>query len=84
MSNIKCSVWRMKDDAFPELLPESRNEINEAAQAMCEENAVLGYQQGLKRGITGTMIATGLIGIGVGCIVTACLQARNENKKFNK
>lgn len=84
MAMLNCVVWRLKDDAYPELLPESRKEINAAAEAMCEENAALGYQQGIKRGFVGGMLVTGLVGCVIGCGVAAYLQTKNENKKFNK
>lgn len=45
---FKTLVWRMKDDAFPELTPEHRETIIRAEETMCEMNAEYGYKQGLR------------------------------------
>lgn len=74
---FKTLVWRMKDDAFPELTPEHRETIIGAEEAMCEMNAEYGYKQGLRAGLI-----TGGIGLAAGCIATAvtCIKLNKKQK----
>lgn len=76
---IKTIIWRLKDDAFPELKPESREAIIGAEKAMCEENAAYGYVQGLRNGMIFT--AAGVTGIALTTIGLRKLKKKSKSQK---
>lgn len=79
---VKTMVWRMKDDAFPELTPESRETIIGAEKAMCEENAAYGYLQGTRNTLIG--VGAGLAGLALVSFTCVKLKLKNDSKKEKK
>lgn len=80
--NIRYYSYKLKDETYPELLPESRAEINEAVPSMCEENAVYGYKQGVRN----TLIGTGLtaLAVGTGVTIGKLIIAKKKSKQPKK
>lgn len=79
---IRYESYKLKDDAYPELLPESRAEINETVPAMCEENAVYGYRQGVRNTLIGTGLAA--LAVGTGVAIVELIDAKKKSKQPKK
>lgn len=73
---IKCTL---KPDVYTELTPEHREEINTDVPAICEANAVFGYNQGIIKGV----LIGSLAAITGGAIGIMIHEKRNK-KKLNQ
>ncbi len=62
---IQYNNYKLKDEAFPELLPESRVKLNNDISEACKINAACGYVQGVGNTLIGIGYATIAVGIGV-------------------
>ena len=79
---IRYTSYKLNDGAYPELLPESRAEINETVPAMCEENAVYGYRQGVRNTLIGTGLAA--LAVGTGVAIVELIDAKKKSKQPKK
>ena len=79
---IRYESYKLKDDAYPELLPESRAEINESVPAMCEENALYGYKQGVRNTLIGMGVTA--LAVGTGVAIVKLIDAKKKSKQPKK
>ena len=79
---IRYKSYKLKDDAYPELSPESRAEINETVPAICEENSLYGYRQGVRNTLIGTGLAAFAVGTGVA--IVKLIDAKKKSKQSKK
>ncbi len=79
----KYITWKLKEDAYPELTPESRARLNEQEDDMCRANALFGYEQGWKHGFAQGIICA-LAGAITGVIIGCHLESKDKKKKLNK
>ena len=79
---IRYSSYKLNDEAYPELLPESRAEINESVPAMCEENALYGYKQGVRNTLIGTGLAA--LAVGTGVAIVKLIDTKKKSKQPKK
>ena len=79
---IRYVSYKLKDETYPELLPESRAEINESVQAMCEENSLYGYKQGVRNTLIGTGLAA--LAVGTGVTIIKLIDAKKKSKQPKK
>ena len=79
---IRYVGYKLKDGAYPELLPESRAEINESVTAMCEENSLYGYKQGVRNTLIGTGLAA--LAVGTGVTIIKLIDAKKKSKQPKK
>ena len=82
ISLVKELTNKLNDEAYPELLPESRAEINESVPAMCEENALYGYKQGVRNTLIGTGLAA--LAVGTGVTIIKLIDAKKKSKQPKK
>ena len=79
---IRYESYKLKDDAYPELSPESRAEINETVPAICEENSLYGYRQGVRNTIIGMGITA--LAVGTGVAIVKLIDAKKNPDLFEK
>ena len=79
---IRYVSYKLKDEAYPELLPESRAEINESVPAMCEENSLYGYKQGVRNALIGTGLTA--LAVGTGVAIVKLIDAKKKSKQSKK
>lgn len=75
---IKCIGYSLKPEAFPEISPETRSTLNHDIPVMCEENARLGYAQGVRNTLIGTAVC-GAVATGL-----TLLHKKRQQKKLTK
>ena len=80
--SIKYNSYKLRDEVFPELLPESRAEINEVVPEMCVENALYGYKQGVRKTLIGTGLAA--LAVGTGVTIIKLIDAKKKSKQPKK
>jgi len=79
---IKYNNYKLKDEAFPELLPESRVKLNNDISEACKINVACGYVQGVGNTLIGIGLAT--IAVGTGVTIGKLIIAKKKSKQPKK
>ena len=79
---IQYNNYKLKDEAFPELLPESRAKLNDDISKACEINATCGYVQGVGNTIIGMGITA--LAVGTGVTIIKLIDAKKTSKQPKK
>ena len=80
---IRYNNYKLKDEAYPELLPESRAKLNDDVQKVCEENAAYGYVQGVGNTLIGVELTALAVvtGVTIGKLIIAKKKSKQPKKK---
>ena len=79
---IRYSNYRLKDEAFPELLPENRVKLDDDISKACEVNAACGYVQGVGNTLIGMGITA--LAVGTGVTIIKLIDAKKKSKQPKK
>ena len=79
---IRYANYRLKDEAFPELLPENRAKLDDDISKACEINAAYGYAQG----VGNTLIGMGITALAVvtGVTIIELINTKKKSKQPKK
>ena len=79
---IRYESYRLKDESFPELLPENRAKLDDDISKACEINAACGYVQGVGNTLIGMGITA--LAVGTGVTIIKLIDAKKKSKQPKK
>lgn len=79
---IRYESYKLKDDAYPELLPENRAKLDDDISKACEVNAACGYVQGVGNTLIGMGITA--LAVGTGVTIIKLIDAKKKSKQQKK
>lgn len=79
---IRYESYKLKGDAYPELLPENRAKLDDDISKACEVNAACGYVQGVGNTLIGMGITA--LAVGTGVTIIKLIDAKKKSKQQKK